>query len=59
LHGVSRKIPPEQRQLALSWTHHLMSLRVSEEKQRAKLLQRAVDEKLGTTEFSKLITKVK
>lgn len=53
--SVEEKIPEMDRQEVLSWTHHVMALRVKHPQVRNALLRRAAEDRLDTEEFSKLI----
>lgn len=53
--SISRKIPPEERVLSLSWTHHVTALRVEVPAVRRALLRKAENECLDTEQFSKLV----
>jgi hypothetical protein len=53
--GVSKKVPERDRQETLSFTHHLMALRIKNETLRRALLLRAATERLDTEQFGRVI----
>ena len=55
--GVSRNYPVERRFIDLSWSHHVIALRIKDLKKRNSLLQRASSESMSTKDFSALVTK--
>lgn len=53
--GVSRKYPPDKRNPNLSWTHHVMALRIPNEHVRQAALRQASENGMSTSEFSQSI----
>ncbi len=56
--SVSRKYPPAERFISLSWTHHVIALRVKDPIARRSVLRHAEREQLDGDSFREFITEI-
>ena len=56
--NVARKIPPEDRIGSLSWTHHVISLRIPNRVVARAALRHAAREQMPTDEFTKYVNNI-
>lgn len=54
--GVARKIPPEDRCLALSWSHHVSALRIANRTVRQAALRRGESERMSSADFGRFVS---